>query len=151
MVIKVGNNAPLFELVDQDGKAWNISDHLGKKVIVIFFYPKDDTPGCLKEACAFRDSYEKFIQVGAEVVGISSDDQRSHAEFAAKYKLPFRLLSDPDKKVRKAYGALDLFLPGRVTYVIDKQGVVRHIFSSQSQATKHIDESLRVVQELTQV
>jgi peroxiredoxin Q/BCP len=137
-------------LVDQDGKAWNISDHLGKKVIVIFFYPKDDTPGCLKEACAFRDSYEKFIQVGAEVVGISSDDQRSHAEFAAKYKLPFRLLSDPDKKVRKAYGALDLFLPGRVTYVIDKQGVVRHIFSSQSQATKHIDESLRVVQELTQ-
>jgi peroxiredoxin Q/BCP len=138
-------------LVDQDGKAWNISDHLGKKVIVIFFYPKDDTPGCLKEACAFRDSYEKFIQVGAEVVGISSDDQRSHAEFAAKYKLPFRLLSDPDKKVRKAYGALDLFLPGRVTYVIDKQGVVRHIFSSQSQATKHIDESLRVVQELTQV
>jgi peroxiredoxin Q/BCP len=138
-------------LVDQDGKAWNISDHLGKKVIVIFFYPKDDTPGCLKEACAFRDSYEKFIQVGAEVVGISSDDQRSHAEFAAKYRLPFRLLSDPDKKVRKAYGALDLFLPGRVTYVIDKQGVVRHIFSSQSQATKHIDESLRVVQELTQV
>lgn len=147
--IRIGDKAPTFELLDQDGTPWKMEDHLGKKVIVVYFYPKDDTPGCLKEACAFRDRYEQFIQMGAEVVGISSDDQRSHAEFAAKYKLPFRLLSDPDQKVRKAYGALDLFLPGRVTYVIDKQGVVRHVFSSQSQATHHIDESFKVVEELS--
>jgi peroxiredoxin Q/BCP len=124
-----------------------MQDHIGK-VMVIYFYPKDDTPGCLKEACTFRDRYEEFIKLGAEVVGISSDDQRSHTEFVAKYNLPFRLLSDTDQKVRKEYGALDLFLPGRVTYVVDKKGVVRHVFSSQSQATKHIDEAFRMVVEL---
>jgi peroxiredoxin Q/BCP len=149
LVVKVGNNAPLFALADQDGKVWDLDEHLGKKVIVIFFYPKDDTPGCLKEACAFRDKYEEFIKLGAEVIGISSDDQRSHSDFVAKYNLPFRLLSDPDKKVRKEYGALDLFLPGRVTYIIDKKGIVRHVFSSQSQATKHIDEAFRMVEELS--
>lgn len=137
----------MFDLIDQDGTPWRMEDHLGK-VLVVYFYPKDDTPGCLKEACNFRDRYEEFIKLGAEVVGISSDDQRSHSDFASKNQLPFRLLSDPGQKVRKEYGALDLFLPGRVTYVIDKKGVVRHVFSSQSQATKHIDEAFRIVEEL---
>lgn len=145
--IRTGDIAPTFELPDQDGAKWRMQDHIGK-VLVIYFYPKDDTPGCLKEACNFRDRYEEFIKLGAEVVGISSDDQMSHAEFVAKYKLPFRLLSDTDQKVRKEYGALDLFLPGRVTYVVDKKGVVRHVFSSQSQATKHIEEAFRTVEEL---
>lgn len=137
----------MFDLIDQDGIHWRMEDHLGK-VLVVYFYPKDDTPGCLKEACNFRDRYEEFIKLGAEVIGISSDDQRSHSIFASKNQLPFRLLSDPDQKVRKEYGALDLFLPGRVTYVIDKKGMVRHVFSSQSQATKHIDEAFKMVEEL---
>lgn len=137
----------MFDLIDQDGIHWRMEDHLGK-VLVVYFYPKDDTPGCLKEACNFRDRYEEFIKLGAEVMGISSDDQRSHSIFASKNQLPFRLLSDPDQKVRKEYGALDLFLPGRVTYVIDKKGMVRHVFSSQSQATKHIDEAFKMVEEL---
>jgi thioredoxin-dependent peroxiredoxin len=145
--IRKGDAAPMFDLIDQDGTPWRMEDHLGK-VLVVYFYPKDDTPGCLKEACNFRDRYEEFIKLGAEVVGISSDDQRSHSDFASKNQLPFRLLSDPGQKVRKEYGALDLFLPGRVTYVIDKKGVVRHVFSSQSQATKHIDEAFRTVEEL---
>jgi peroxiredoxin Q/BCP len=145
--IRKGDAAPMFDLIDQDGIPWRMEDHLGK-VLVVYFYPKDDTPGCLKEACNFRDRYEDFIKLGAEVVGISSDDQRSHSDFASKNQLPFRLLSDPGQKVRKEYGALDLFLPGRVTYVIDKKGVVRHVFSSQSQATKHIDEAFKMVEEL---
>jgi thioredoxin-dependent peroxiredoxin len=115
--------------------------------VVLFFYPKDDTPGCTKEACAFRDDYEEFGKLDAEVVGISSDSVESHRSFAKKHGLPFTLLSDEGGKVRKLYGVsntLGLFL-GRVTYVLDEQGVIRHVFSSQLGAKRHVEEALKIL------
>ncbi len=148
--VKVGDKAPDFSLPDQTGQKVSLQDFRGKKSIVLYFYPKDDTPGCTKESCTFRDSYQIFKDVGAEVVGISSDSYESHQQFAAKHRLPFVLLSDEGGKVRKLYGVsstLGIF-PGRVTYVIDKQGIVCHIFSSQFSPTKHVDEALKILKEL---
>ena len=142
--ICVGDVAPEFSLPSQKGGTVNLGDLLGTREIVLYFYPKDNTPGCTAEAKAFRDSYEAFREMGAEVVGISSDSVDSHADFAARCDLPFTLLSDPGGKVRKLYGVPSSFglLPGRVTYVIDTKGVVRHIFNSQKNATKHVDEAI---------
>jgi peroxiredoxin Q/BCP len=151
--VKVGDRAPDFTLPTQKtGESFHLYDMIGKAAIVLYFYPKDDTPGCTAEACSFRDSYEVFQEAGAEVVGISSDSEASHQRFANKYKLPFILLSDLGGVVRKFYGVPATFglLPGRVTYVIDKQGIVRHIFSSQFAPQQHIVEALRVLQETTQ-
>ncbi|MCF8465330.1 MAG: peroxiredoxin [Flavobacteriales bacterium] len=142
--VNVGDIAPDFELKDKDGNLVKLSGFRGEKSVVVYFYPKDETPGCTAQACSFRDSYEDFKEVGAEVIGISSDGSSSHSGFAANHRLPFILLSDPIGKVRKEYGAYDLFgmIPGRVTYVIDKQGKVIHKFDSQMSPTKHIKESL---------
>jgi peroxiredoxin Q/BCP len=141
--VQVGDVAPDFALPDRAGKTVRLSDYRGKQPVVLYFYPKDDTPGCTKEACAFRDQYEDFKQVGAEVIGVSSDTGEAHEKFTAKYKLPFVLLSDRGAAVRKQYGikATLGILPGRVTFVIDKQGVVRHVFNSQLQATQHVEEA----------
>ena len=146
--VQVGDRAPAFTLPNQSGTPFNLADLLGQKPIVIYFYPKDDTPGCTAESCAFRDSYEVFQEAGAEVVGISADNPASHQQFAAKYQLPFTLLSDTDNQVRKLYGvpATLFILPGRVTYVIDKQGIVQHIFNSQLDFKAHVQEALKVVQ-----
>lgn len=149
--IEVGSRVPDFSLYDQNGTLFQLAAHLGKQNLVIYFYPKDDTPGCTKEACTFRDMYEDFTQAGAEVIGISSDSRKSHSEFATKHKLPFSLLSDEGKEVRKRFGVptnLFGFLPGRVTYIIDKQGIVKYIFNSQTQAEKHAEESLRILKSL---
>lgn len=148
--IKVGDVAPDFSLPAQSGETVSLKTFLGSKAIVLFFYPKDDTPGCTAESCAFRDSYEVFQAAGAEVIGISSDSPESHQKFAAKYSLPFTLLSDTGNTVRKLYGvpATMGLLPGRVTYVIDRQGIVRHIFNSQFNFKGHIEESLKVLQAL---
>jgi len=145
-----GTQAPEFTLNDQHGKAVALADFRGKKNVVVYFYPKDDTPGCTKESCAFRDHYTAFSDVGAEVLGISSDSEASHKAFAEKHRLPFSLLSDKGGKVRSAFGvpATLGLLPGRVTYVIDKQGVIRHAFNSQINATKHVDEALDVLKSL---
>jgi thioredoxin-dependent peroxiredoxin len=144
--VEVGDVAPDFTLPSQTGEEVSLSDFLGKKrAIVLFFYPKDDTPGCTKEACSFRDGYEQFEKLKAEVIGISSDSVSSHQRFAQRHGLPFVLLSDEGGEVRKLYGVpntLGLF-PGRVTYVIDEEGVVRHVFSSQLGVTKHVEEALR--------
>lgn len=148
--VKAGDKAPDFTLPNQTGQKVSLQDFRGKKSIVLYFYPKDDTPGCTKESCTFRDSYQVFKDVGAEVVGISSDSAESHQQFATKHRLPFVLLSDDGGKVRKLYGVsstLGIF-PGRVTYVIDKQGVVRHIFSSQFSPAKHVEEALKILREL---
>lgn len=150
--VKVGDQAPDFTLPTQrSGESFHLYDLVGKSAIVLYFYPKDDTPGCTAEACSFRDSYEVFQEAGAEVVGISSDNEKSHQQFANKYHLPFTLLSDLGSVVRKFYGVPATFglLPGRVTYVIDKQGIIRHIFSSQFAPQQHIAEALRVLQEIT--
>jgi thioredoxin-dependent peroxiredoxin len=146
----VGDPAPDFTLPSLTGKPVSLASFLGNKDIVLYFYPKDYTPGCTAEACAFRDSYEVFRDAGAEVIGISSDSEKSHQQFAAQHRLPFILLSDRGGAVRKRYGASSAFglLPGRVTYIIDKQGIVRHIFSSQFAPQKHVAEALKVLQAL---
>lgn len=150
--VQVGDRAPDFTLPNQSGEPVRLSDFLGKTGIVLYFYPKDDTPGCTTEACSFRDSYEVFKDAGAEVIGVSSDSAESHQRFAAKNRLPFTLLSDADGALRKRYGVPATFglLPGRVTYIIDKQGVVRNIFSSQFTPEKHISEALKTLQTLSQ-
>ena len=145
--IKVGDRVPNFSLPSQTGTTVNISNLIGKKSLVIYFYPKDDTPGCTAESCAFRDSYEVFTDAGAEVIGISADSPQSHQQFAQKYNLPFTLLSDTDNRVRKLFGVPStLFvLPGRVTYIIDKEGIVRHIFDSMLDFKAHVTESLNTI------
>src|SRR5215211_3727964 len=123
-----------------------LKDYLGKPV-VLFFYPKDNTLGCTKEVCAFRDSFEDLANLDAEVMGISSDSVDSHKGFAEKHKLPFTLLSDQRGKVRSLYGVPNSFglFPGRVTYVIDEEGVVRNVFSSQIEVEKHVAEALKTL------
>jgi peroxiredoxin Q/BCP len=150
--VKVGDRALDFTLPTQKtGESFHLYDMIGKSAIVLYFYPKDDTPGCTAEACSFRDSYEVFKEAGAEVVGISSDNEKSHQQFANKYKLPFILLSDLGGVVRKFYGVPSTLglIPGRVTYIIDKQGIVRHIFSSQFAPQMHVSEALKVLQEIS--
>ncbi|WVZ82162.1 hypothetical protein U9M48_029455 [Paspalum notatum var. saurae] len=145
-----GSVPPNFTLKDQNGRPVSLNKFKGKPVVV-YFYPADETPGCTKQACAFRDSYEKFKKAGAEVIGISGDDAASHKAFAQKYRLPFTLLSDEGNRVRKEWGVpADLFgtLPGRQTYVLDKQGVVQYVYNNQFQPEKHIGETLKILQSL---
>jgi len=142
--IKAGDPAPDFALKAQDGQVVKLSDLLSRGSAVVYFYPKDKTPGCTAEAGAFRDSYAKFGELGAEVVGISSDSVDAHKGFASDCKLPFKILSDRDGEVRKKFGVPSSmgFLPGRVTYVIDRGGIVRYVFSSQLHVTRHVQEAL---------
>jgi peroxiredoxin Q/BCP len=149
--IEVGSTVPQFTLADQNGAPFSISSVLGKKNLVIYFYPMDDSPGCTKEACAFRDQFEVFNEADALIIGISGQSVESHKKFAEKYHLSFTLLSDEGDKVRKLFGVPVNFLgmiPGRVTYIVDKSGKVVYVFNSQTQATKHVDEALRILKEL---
>jgi len=150
MTVKVGDTAPNFTLSSQTGQPVSLTDFQGKKSVVLYFYPKDDTPGCTAESCAFRDSYEVFQESGAEVIGISGDSPQSHQQFASKHNLPFTLLSDIGNQTRQLYGVPATFwlLPGRVTYIIDRDGIVRHIFNSQLNVKGHIEESLKTLKEL---
>ena len=150
MSVKVGDKAPDFTLPSQTGDDVTLSEFLGKKNVVLYFYPKDETPGCTREACSFRDSYEELTNLGAEVLGVSAQSVESHKSFATHHGLPFILLSDEGNKVRKLYGvpsSLGL-LPGRVTYIIDKKGIVRHIFNSQTQTQRHVEEAKNELKEL---
>ena len=147
--LQVGEKAPSFELLDQDGRMIDMREIIGKKPLVLYFYPKDFTSGCTMEAREFRDMHEEFQKNGAEVIGVSSDDVKTHKEFATEHELPFRLLSDVDNKVRDIYGAWGLaHTPGRVTFLIDKEGTIRMVFSSQLQPKKHVEEGLRVLAEI---
>tara|TARA_R110001583_G_scaffold4351_4_gene25259 strand:- start:18891 stop:19418 length:528 start_codon:yes stop_codon:yes gene_type:complete len=147
--IEVGDKVPSFELFDQNGNLFFVNAEIGKSM-VIYFYPKDDTPGCVKEACKFRDEFEKFKDLNVIVIGISGDNVASHKKFEEKYNLPFTLLADVNNSVRKLFGVPKsmLFLPGRVTYVIDKNGIVQYTFNSQFGAEKHIENSLQKLNEL---
>src|SRR5256884_8570218 len=145
-----GDLAPDLTPPDQTGARVRLHDLVGRKNVVLYFYPKDETPGCTIEARAFRDSYEQFSAKDAQVVGVSSDSVRSHRRFAQRYDLPFLLLSDRDGAVRRLYGVEKTLglLPGRVTYVIDQTGVVRHVYSSQLRATRHPREALMMLSAL---
>lgn len=150
MSLKTGDPVPKFTLKDQDGNDFDISTLVGKQAFVIYFYPKDHTPGCTAEACSFRDSYEDFKELGAEVIGISSDSERSHRKFATKHRLPFTLLSDPGKKVSKLFGIKNYMLgliPGRETYVFDAEGKMLMVFNSMK-ADGHIENALSALKKL---
>jgi peroxiredoxin Q/BCP len=148
--IQVGDKAPDFTLPAQDGTLVRLSDRLGQRAVVLYFYPKDETSVCTAEACAFRDSFEVFAEAGADVIGVSSDSVKKHAAFADHHKLPFTLLSDDGGRVRKSYGVPSWMgvLPGRVTYVIDQTGTVRHVFNSMGKVARHVNDALDVVKEL---
>jgi peroxiredoxin Q/BCP len=150
MTLQVGDQAPDFSLLNQNGETIALSSFRGNRAVVLYFYPKDDTPGCTVESCTFRDSYEEFKDNGAEVIGISSDSPDSHQKFAQKHNLPFTLVSDSNSSVRKAYGVPSTLglLPGRVTYVIDKEGVICHIFNSQFNPKAHVEESIKILRSL---
>jgi peroxiredoxin Q/BCP len=147
--LKKGDHVPKFELKDQDGNLFKMTDVIGKKNLVIYFYPKDDTPGCTKEACKFRDEFEVFTDLEAMVIGISGDSPESHTKFIEKYNLPFTLLSDENDAVRKQFGVKGKFMdviPGRVTFIADKNGVIQYVFDSMSNAEQHVEEAKLILE-----
>jgi len=143
--LEVGDNVPYFELLDQNNTLFKSDDFIGKQSVVVYFYPKDDTPGCTKQACKFRDEFEAFANLNVKVIGISKDSVESHKEFEEKYQLPFTLLADVKNEVRALFGVSKSamgMLPGRVTYIIDKEGVIQYIFDDMMHAEKHIAVAL---------
>ena len=149
MSLKVGDKLPEFSLVDQFGKL-RTNKEIEGKTFVLFFYPKDDTPGCTIEACGFRDKYDLFKILGAEVWGISNGDSRSHFEFANKNNLQYPLLCDSDNMLRREFGVPKYLglIEGRVTYIVDSKGILRHIFEDLLNGPAHIKEALRVLKEI---
>ncbi len=150
MALQIGDRLPDFSAKDSEGNVFESNSIVGVKPVVVYFYPKDDTPGCTAQACSFRDQYEDFKNLGAEVIGISSDSATSHEKFAKKYRLPFILLSDDNKNIRKLFGVKpNLFglIPGRVTFVVDKNGIIRLVFDSLV-ATSHIPKALEILKKM---
>ena len=151
-LLEPGMKAPLFEAIDQDGKPVKLKDYIGKKVI-LYFYPKDDTPGCTKEACAFRDNFPKFKKIGVEVLGVSIDSEKRHKKFVEKYELPCRLVADEGKKIVQDYGVWELkkFMgreymgTNRVTYLIGEDGTIEHVWSKVKPA-EHAEELIRYIE-----
>ena len=144
--LSVGDSVPAFSLTDQQGKLFSSTDYIGKKALVIYFYPKDETSVCTKEACAFRDSYADFEAAGAMVIGINSGTVESHRDFAAHHTLPFTLLSDPGNTVLKQFGVRSkLMITGRETFVADRQGKIIYTFNSMMQGEKHAQEALKAI------
>ena len=149
MKVVEGSKVPAFELKNQYGELFSLDSVVGKKNLVIYFYPKDDSPGCTKEACSFRDQFAVFADADAMIIGISAQSVESHLAFAKKHRLNYLLLSDTGNKVRKLFGVpSNLFglIPGRVTYIVNKKGEVVYLFNSQMDAEKHVDEAVRILQ-----
>jgi len=141
-----GDKMPAFSLADQNGKTFNTADYMGKKVLVVYFYPKDESMVCTKEACAFRDSFDKFTKAGAMVIGINSGTVASHKAFADHYKLPFTVLSDPDNKVYDMFGVKKkFFMSGRETFVIDLKGKIVYTHEAMLQGKEHADDALAFI------
>lgn len=150
MALQVGGKVPDFSAKDSNGNDFDSASIVGKKPVVFYFYPKDSTPGCTAQACSFRDQYEDFKDLGAEVIGISSDSVESHKKFAKRHHLPFILLSDNDKKIRNLFGvkpSLFGLIPGRVTYIVDRNGIIQLIFDSLV-ATNHIPRALEKIKKI---
>lgn len=151
MEIKVGHTIPVIALKDQNGEMFDLKAKTAGKIVVLFFYPKDDSPGCTAQACSFRDQFEDFKDANAVVIGISGQSVESHKKFAEKHRLTYTLLCDAGNKIRKQFGVpANLFglLPGRVTYVIDKNGKVVYIFNSQTKVNEHVEKTLSILKEL---
>ena len=147
--LKVGDKVPAFTLNDQDGKPFSITDVIGRKVIVIYFYPKDESPVCTKEACAFRDNYTDFVKRGALVIGINGGTVESHRDFRRKYNLPFILLSDPGNTVLKAFGVHgSLGMTGRETFVVGLDGKVAFTYNSMLNGKRHMEEALDFIEKM---
>lgn len=149
--IKIGSEIPYFSLLNQNGNLFNIKSVIGEKNLVIFFYPKDDSPGCTKEACYFRDQFQSFGDADAMIIGISGQSVKSHKQFADKYDLNYTLLSDKGNKVRKQFEVPTNFfglLPGRVTYIVDKSGRMVYIFDSQTHVLQHVDKAIAILEKL---
>jgi peroxiredoxin Q/BCP len=138
--VEVGDKAPDFSLVSTDGESVSLSQFFGKKWVVLYFYPKDDTYACVAESKSFRDEYQEFLNLDAVIIGVSSDSKASHEQFASKYSLPFYLLSDEAGKVRQKYGVPPTLglIPGRSTYLIDKEGIVKYVFTAQFKPKSHV-------------
>lgn len=150
--MKPGTKAPDFTARTADGQQLQLSEMLGRRGLVLFFYPKDGTRICTAEACAFRDSYAKFVDAGFEVIGISGDSDSSHRQFAERNALPFPLISDSDGALRKLFQVprtLGL-LPGRATYVIDQDGIIRQVFSAALASDAHVTEALKAISQHNQ-
>jgi len=149
--LKIGDKAPDFSLLDEHGRPVSLKDHLGKNVVVLYFYPKDFTSGCTTEACSFRDSYKPYREKGAVVIGVSLDSVESHKKFSEKYALPFTILSDNKKEVAKAYGVLGIggLMAKRVTFIINKDGTIARIFPKVD-VKNHSEEVLKTLDELQQ-
>ncbi len=145
--IAVGNPAPDVTLSLHDGRTVRLSDYRGKRAVVVFFYPRDNTPVCTKEACAFRDAYSRFVDAGCEVIGVSCNSAESHGRFADRHGLPYPLATDADGSLQRAFGMKPLlgFLPGRTTFVIDKDGVVRLVFSAIFASDEHVKKALEIL------
>jgi peroxiredoxin Q/BCP len=142
MQLRVLDDAPQFESITDTGEKFSLSDYREKSNVVLYFYPKDFTMGCTKEACSFRDYWEKVTALGATIIGVSSDDPETHARFKKEHSLQFTLVSDENNTIRKLYGVEGRFIPSRITFVIDKRGKIRSIFNSQLNVTKHIEKAL---------
>lgn len=151
--LEVGDKAPDFVRTDENGSPVHLADRYAQKVVVLFFYPADNSAGCTREACAFRDSYEDFQDAGAEVIGISGGSTEGKQKFVRNNRLPFTLLNDGDGAVREMYGigrALLGLASARITYVIDREGVIRHKFESNFNMDAHANEALQIVRDLAQ-
>ena len=150
MALKVGDKLPNFKAKDTNGNIFDSQNYIGKQPFIIYFYPKDETRVCTEQACSFRDNYQEFKDLGAEVIGISADSVQSHLKFKSKFNLPFILLSDNDKKLRKLFGVENDFLiiPGRQTFVVDESGTIILVFNSM-QGKIHIDKALKILKKLT--
>jgi peroxiredoxin Q/BCP len=149
--LEAGDQAPNFSATSHTGASWELATELTKGPVVVFFYPKNDTPVCIVEACTFRDQHEVFARSGAQVVGVSADSVESHASFKGRYDLPYTLLSDASGRLRELFGVKKTlgFFDGRVTFVIDRSGAIRHVFSSALNARRHVDEALKTIRELS--
>ena len=148
--IREGDLAPDIKFLAHTNELISLHRYRGKKAVVVYFYPKNHTPICTRQACAFRDVYHDLLESGAVVIGVSSDSKQSHHSFARSYNLPFVLVSDADDNLRQIFGVPKTLgvLPGRVTYVIDKQGIVRRIFNAQFLGERHAAEALKIIKEL---
>jgi peroxiredoxin Q/BCP len=149
--LRAGDEAPNFTARPHAGADWELGQELAKGPVVLFFYPKNDTPVCIVEACTFRDQHEIFARSGAQVVGVSSDSVESHQRFKGRYDLPYTLLSDASGRLRELFGVKKTlgFFEGRVTFVIDRAGTIRHVFSSALNARRHVDEALETIRRIS--